>query len=69
MNWVLIVSFFLYGAGSSNPNIMTVVNIPGFQTEELCQSAAQKTIDGLFRTNIRRDESYQRVNHVCLRQQ
>lgn len=66
MNWVLIIFIYLYGTGPSNPNIMTVVNMPGFYSEELCHSAAQKTIDVLFQPNLRRDPH---TRYVCVRQQ
>jgi hypothetical protein len=63
MSWVLVVFFFIEGTGPSNPNLAALNNVPGFQTEELCE-AGKKTLQTLI-VDRRRGQ----YHYACLRQQ
>ena len=64
-NWVLLVFLHLWGTGPSNPGTVTMMNVTGFRTEEMCLEAAKKTNEELFLPNIRRDQT---ARIICVRQ-
>jgi len=66
MNWTLLVLLYLHGGGPSNPGIITMMNVPGFRTEEMCLEAGKKTLEELFSPSIRREGT---TRYICVRQQ
>lgn len=63
--WVLLVFLHIPGTGPSNPGTVTIMNVTGFRTEELCLEAAKRTNEELFLPNIRRDQT---ARIICVRQ-